>query len=80
MKIPTAYAEKYAKARPAESPWDIATLFQYRTKQRVPRRLAGNQRIRADNFTQLLQISVYDDEGLSYRMPDHVHTAKSINW
>ena len=57
-----------------------ATLFQYRTKQRVLRRLAGTQRVRAHNFTQLLQISVYDDEGLSYRMPDHVHTAKSSSW
>ena len=65
---------------PKKSPWEVATLLQYRTKQRVLRRLAGSRRIRAHNFTQLLQISVYDDEGLSYRMPDHVHTAKSINW
>ena len=65
---------------PKKSPWEVATLFQYRTKQRVLRRLAGTQKVRAHNFTQLLQISVYDEEGLSYRMPDHVHTAKSINW
>ena len=65
---------------PRKPPWEVATLFQYRTKQRVLRRLAGSQRLRANNFTQLLQISVYDDEGLSYRMPDHVHTAKSLNW
>ncbi len=65
---------------PKKSPWDVGTLFQYRTKQRVLRRLAGTQRVRAHNFTQLLQISVYDDEGLSYRMPDHVHTAKSRRW
>ena len=38
------------------------------------------EKVRAHNFTQLLQISVYDEEGLSYRMPDHVHTAKSSNW
>ena len=65
---------------PKKSPWEIGTLFQYRTKQRVLRRLAGSQRVRAHNFTQLLQISVYDDEGLSYRMPDHVHTAESSQW
>ena len=65
---------------PKKLPWDVATLFQYRTKQRVLRRLAGSQRVRAHNFTQLLQISVYDDEGLSYKMPDHVHTTESIQW
>ena len=65
---------------PRKPPWEVGTLFQYRTKQRVLRRLAGSRRLRANNFTQLLQISVYDDEGLSYRMPDHVHTAKSLNW
>ena len=65
---------------PRKPPWEVGTLFQYRTKQRVLRRLAGSQRLRANNFTQLLQISVYDDDGLSYRMPDHVHTAKSLNW
>ena len=65
---------------PKKLPWDVATLFQYRTKQRVLRRLAGSQRVRAHNFTQLLQISVYDDEGLSYKMPNHVHTTESIQW
>ncbi len=65
---------------PKKSPWEVATLFQYRTKQRMLRRLAGTQRVRAHNLTQLLQISVYDDEGLSYKMPDHVHTAESIQW
>lgn len=65
---------------PKKSPWDVGTLFQYRTKQRVLRRLAGSQRVRAHNFTQLLQISVYDDEGLSYRMPDHFRSAQSSQW
>ncbi len=65
---------------PRKPPWEVGTLFQYRLKHRVLRRLAGSARLRANNFTQLLQISVYDDEGLSYRMPDHVHTAKSLSW
>ena len=65
---------------PKRSFRERGTLFQYRTKQRVLRTLAGIQRVRAHNFTQLLQISVYDDEGLSYRMPDHVLTSKSISW
>ena len=57
-----------------------ATLFKYRMKQRFLRLLRTNKMVRSDNFTQLLQISVFDDEGLSYRMPDHVHTSKSNPW
>ena len=56
------------------------TLFSYRMKQRIQRLLKKNQVVRSENFTQLLQISVYDDEGLSYKMPSHVYTAKSIKW
>ena len=58
----------------------IGTLFAFRTKERIRRLLKGTPLIRAGNFTQLLQISVYDEGGLSYRMPDHVHTSKSIEW
>ena len=58
----------------------FATLFKYRMKQRVLRLLRTNKMVRADNFTQLLRISVYDSEGLSYKMPDHVYTAKSNPW
>ena len=58
----------------------FATLFKYRMKQRVLRLVRTNKMVRADNFTQLLQISVYDSEGLSYKMPDHVYTLKSNPW
>ena len=58
----------------------VGTLFSYRMKTRLQRFLKSDQLIRSGNFTQLLQISVYDDEGLSYRMPDHVHTSKSSPW
>ena len=58
----------------------VGALFSYRMKQRLQRFLKNDQFIRSGNFTQLLQISVYDDEGLSYRMPDHVHTSKSSPW
>ena len=58
----------------------IGTLFAFRTKERFKRLLKGTPLIRAGNFTQLLQISVYDEGGLSYKMPDHVHTSKSIEW
>ena len=56
------------------------TLFAFRTKQRIRRLLKGTGWVRAGNFTRLLEISVYDEGGLSYKMPDHVHTSKSIEW
>ncbi len=58
----------------------FATLFKYRMQQRFLRLLRTNKMVRSDNFTQLLQISVFDGEGLSYKMPDHVHTSKSNPW
>ena len=58
----------------------FATLFKYRMKQRFLRLLRTNKMVRSDNFTQLLQISVYDSEGLSYKMPDYVYTSKSSPW
>ncbi len=58
----------------------IGTLFAFRTKERIKRLLKGTGWVRAGNFTQLLQISVYDEGGLSYRMPNHVDTSQSIEW
>ena len=58
----------------------IGTLLLYRTKQRIQRWLTGGQLVRAGNFTQLLQISVYDERGLSYKMPDHVKHTISNPW
>ena len=58
----------------------VATLFMYRLKQRLLRLTRTHQQIRGDNFTQLLQISVYDNDGLTYKMPDHVYTSKSSQW
>ena len=42
--------------------------------------MRSNKVVRSNNFTQLLQISVYDNEGLSYKMPDHVYTSKTSPW
>ncbi len=58
----------------------FGTLFLYRMKQRLSHALKDSQIIRSQNFTQLLQISVYDEQGISYKMPDHVHTYKSSEW
>ena len=57
----------------------LGTLWSYRMKQRLQRFLTNKQVLRSDNFSQLLKISVYDD-GLSYKMPNHVYTSKSIKW
>ena len=58
----------------------MGTLLMYRMKQRLQRTLKKDQIIRSGNFVQLLQISVYDDEGLTYKMPDHVYTSHSSHW
>ena len=58
----------------------IDPLWAYRMKQRFRRSLSNKQLYRFGNFSQLLQISVYDDDGMSYKMPDHVYTSESIQW
>ena len=58
----------------------LGTLFAFRTKQRLRRLFERSDMIRSSNFSQLLQISIYDDEGLSYRMPDDVKNSRSQPW
>ena len=58
----------------------VGTLPLFRLKQRLQRVLKGTQLVRLGNFTQLLEISVYDEGGVSYRMPDRVRASKSIDW
>ncbi len=58
----------------------ILTLIGFRLRQRLQRLAKSSQLVRSQNFTQLLQISVYDEGGLSYRMPNHVYSSKSIDW
>ena len=31
-------------------------------------------------FTSLLQVSTYDKEGISYRLPDHIYAEESSKW
>ena len=69
-----------AFAYPKRRPWEVGTLALFRAKQHVQRRWSGSQTLRANNFTQLLQIAVYDEGGLSYKLPDHVHADKSSRW
>ena len=58
----------------------VGTLFLYRMKQRFQRVLKSGQSVRSGNFTQLLQISAYDDYGLTYEMPDHEKHSMSNPW
>lgn len=58
----------------------FGVLLAYRLKQRFQHLLKSKQSIRSENFTQMLEISVYDEAGLggmSYRLPDHVQSSKS---
>ena len=58
----------------------IGTLFLFRMKQRMLRMLKGEKSVRLDNFSQLLQISAYDDKGLAYELPDHAKHSVSSRW
>ena len=58
----------------------LGTLFSFRMKQHLARFAKSQQIVRSENFSQLLKISVYDEGGLSYKMPDHVHTSQSSPW
>ncbi|MDE0457806.1 MAG: oxygenase MpaB family protein [Chromatiales bacterium] len=58
----------------------IGTLFLFRMKQRILRMLKGGQLVRSGNFSQLLQISAYDDYGLTYELPDHEKHSMSNPW
>ncbi len=70
------FAERFEFPKNSAAP---GTLFFFRTKERF-KRLMHHRKVRANNFSQLLEISVYDKHGLSYRMPDHVYTSKSSEW
>ena len=56
------------------------TLFTFRMKQRLHRILKHQQLIKSENFSRLVQMSTYDETGISYRLPDHVKWSKSSKW
>ena len=58
----------------------MITLYSFRVKQRFLRFLHSKQLVKSQNFSQLLQISVYDEGGINYRMPDRVKASESIKW
>lgn len=58
----------------------LGTLYFFRMKQIVTRMLKGTRSAHLADFLQLLDVSQYDDEGMSYVMPDHWHTSKQSPW
>lgn len=58
----------------------FGTLLSYRIKQRIMHWVERKMITRSKNFMQLLNISIYDDEGVSYKMPDHVRHSFSSYW
>ncbi len=55
----------------------MGVLFGFRMKQRFWK---TQQVVRLESFSQLLQLAVNNEEGMSFRMPDHVHSSKSSPW
>lgn len=58
----------------------FGTLLSYRIKQRIMHWVERKMITRSKNFMQLLNISIYDEEGVSYKMPDHVRHSFSSYW
>ena len=55
-------------------------LFWYRLDQKIKRLQSMFKRNEDPTFAALLMVSAYSDEGLSYRLPDHVHSERSRKW
>lgn len=58
----------------------VGSLTAFRVRQRLQRFVQGRQTVRLNNFSQLLDISVYDRPDDRYRMPDHYLSARSNPW
>lgn len=63
----------------------FGVLAAHRLKNRISRvknlllKTRGRQ-TKLDNFSQMLQLSAYDDIGMSYRLPDNVKASESSKW
>lgn len=56
------------------------TLFWYRLARRIQLARAKLCKEQSADLSTLLAISTYDDAGISYGMPDHVHDEESGKW
>lgn len=58
----------------------VTSLYKWKFLQAIDRMRRDKKSIKAENFAQVLDISQYDDVGLSYKLPDHVYSLKSGDW
>ena len=58
----------------------LGTLYFFRMKQIAIRMFKGTQSAHLADFLQLLDVSQYDEQGMSYVLPDHWHTSKQSPW
>ena len=55
--------------------------FRTRCQYTLEKLLPGVAQARSsDRFAALLDAAAFDDDGISYRMPDHLHASKSSWW
>ncbi len=68
---------------PAQSTFGVLPWFrlQGRYNRLVGKLFPGRaQQNNYTNFTGLMDVSEFDEEGISYRLPDHVHAERSTKW
>ena len=64
---------------------DFGTLFIFRMQERYQRLLTrlgrrGVENSNLSRFTSLLEASVLEETGISYRLPDHIYSEESSQW
>ena len=68
---------------PTGSSFGVLGWFRLQSKyQRILDRVipSGMRNSNFANFTSLLEASAFDEEGISYRMPDHAHAEESTHY
>ena len=60
--------------------YTTGALLGFRLRQRFNDIRTGAKGVRLQNFTQMLDISVYDEPDATYRMPDHYDSRRSSPW
>ena len=66
---------------PASSTFGV--LWKFRALNRVERmlrKLNSKRAAETANLTTILEVSMFDEGGTSYRLPDHVYAEQSSQW
>lgn len=56
------------------------TLLFYRTKEQLKRYFKSAGAVKSQDFMQLIDVSEYEQRGISYNMPDSLYTENSSDW